>query len=201
MWTWKENGNWGMFESRIDPATPNGPLKQIRVQINSRIYARAVAGSILKHSFDQFSGSFHLRAAAGMHWVKPTQVYIPPHLINLQPSVSGMAKLLDVKSQPDGSRVVEVMPWITGGIYEVKIGAALSDPVLPEYRGISIGTLAKVASAAWPLRDPDAESSNDRNGLQDALAYAENSNDRNGLQDALALAAYEIYDVKLQVVV
>lgn len=152
MWTWKENGNWGMFDSRTDPAAQNGPLTEVRVQIQSRIYAQSVAGGILKHTFDRFSGSFHLRANAGANWHHATEVYIPPHLHEGQPSVSGMATLKDIKTQPDGSRIVEVMPWITGGIYEVSVGVSVhSNTSAGTYKGVSTSTMRDVAKAVWPL--------------------------------------------------
>merc|ERR1712217_913089 len=95
--------------------------------MGSRIYARAVVGGILSHNFDRFTGFFLLKANATMvggAWAKPTEVYIPPHLDHLQPAVAGSAQLKSVRTQPDGSRVVEVMPAATGDIYEVRVGDA-----------------------------------------------------------------------------
>ena len=103
MWTWKENGNWGLFQSHTKPSEPNGPIRPVRLRINSRIYARAVAGGILEHTFDRHTGSFHLKAAAELGWTQPTEVYIPPHLKEGQPVVSGMAKLKQVAFLPHPS--------------------------------------------------------------------------------------------------
>merc|ERR1712217_203168 len=138
-----------MFTHSNDTTVQNGPLNPVRVQINSRIYARAVVGGILSHNFDRFSGSFLLKASAnlvGGVWSKPTEIYIPPHLAHLQPDVTGAAQLKAVRTQPDGSRVVEVTPAVTGDNYEVRVGAVRleEESDFPEYRGVSEDTMSKV---------------------------------------------------------
>jgi len=158
MWTWKERGNWGMFESPELDTDPNGPLKQVRVQINSRIYARAVAGQILKHEFDHRTGSFQLTALRAGKETKPTEIYIPAHLNSTQPAVSGAATLESVQMQPDGSSVVVVQPLT--GLYHVTVGISTINEVVdvPEYRGISIGALSRVAQMIWPSFNSSYES-------------------------------------------
>lgn len=174
VWSWKENGNWGMYDVRLSPDAPNGPLKQVRQQINSRIYARAVNGAIVEHTFDQFTGSFHLKAT---NWepantVKPTEVYIPSHLKALQASVSGAATLEVVTTQPDGSRIVEVVPSTAGGAYEVSVGGSAptygADTLA--YKGISAEAMAEVARAMWPLHPSAGLASTKDDALQNALA-------------------------------
>lgn len=160
LWDWKENGGWGMFEQRTDPAAQSGPLYPVRVQINSRIYARAVIGSILQHDFDRFTGAFHLKANSSNQLIQAaanssTEIYIPPHLHSLPPIVMGEAKLKDVIKQPDGSRIVQVAPAISGGVYRVIVGSMefAEEPDFPTYQGVSQETMERVGESLWPLNN------------------------------------------------
>jgi endoglycosylceramidase len=151
MWTWKEHRSWGMFEPAADPKDPNGPLYDVRVKINSRVYARAVAGTILEHHFDHLSGSFRVRVSAGPGWRQSTEIYIPAHVAG-EPKVSGAAALRGVSTQPDGSRIVEVHPWVTGGIYTLQLGDPSAPAAShPNYTAVSSQTLERLGQAIYPI--------------------------------------------------
>eukprot|EP00927_Polykrikos_kofoidii_P034540 TRINITY_DN29292_c0_g1_i1.p1 TRINITY_DN29292_c0_g1~~TRINITY_DN29292_c0_g1_i1.p1 ORF type:complete len:628 (-),score=60.22 TRINITY_DN29292_c0_g1_i1:61-1665(-) len=152
VWTWKEFGGWGLFNAPGNRSQPNGPLIDIRRLINSRVYAPAVDGGILEHRFDHLSASFRLTADAGPGWTVPTEIYIPPH-IDGEVSVKGTAELSEAKTQPDRSRLVQVKPWLTGGVYRVEVGRSLEEqPEGPSYRGVTNETMHQLAEAMFPVR-------------------------------------------------
>merc|ERR1711865_5316 len=190
MWTWKENGNWGLFDDSADPTAPNGPLNIGRAQINSRCYARAVAGTILEHSYDYHSGAFRLKVVAGIGWTTPTEVYIPPHVNHSSPSVSGMATLEKVVVQPDGSRILVAKPWITGGIYHVSLGTLplASAAKSPAYKGVSLATMKEIGAQIWPLHDASSN-------------MAEFSRSQFMLQQTLTKVAAEMYPEKQEPII
>lgn len=132
VWTWKENGGWGLFEPKADKYSPNGPLMRNRQKINMRVYARAVAGSIVQHHFKYETGSFQLlvdccSANGDTPYVKdsPTEIYVPEHIITraskMHVKVDGVAALAEVKAQPDNSKIVRVMPTEPQGLYAVQL--------------------------------------------------------------------------------
>jgi endoglycosylceramidase len=146
VWIWKENCNdvspansWGVYDgvssaactSGTPQAVPqNGALRPGRVALLSRVWPRAVEGTLLAESYDPVAQSFTMSATSSRH-VRPgdaareTLVYIPAAVGGVV-TADGASVLDSVVLNADGSRVALVAP--SGGAYTVAVAAASPAP-------------------------------------------------------------------------
>jgi endoglycosylceramidase len=73
-WLWEEisSGHWGLF----DGESADGGERVERTRALSRVYARAVPGTVLDHVFDDASRTLRLRYRAGSR--APLELFVPP---------------------------------------------------------------------------------------------------------------------------
>jgi hypothetical protein len=122
-WTWKENGDWGLYEQanqNLSPMPFSGCLRVERERLFARVYPRASADPGLTYHYDPDTGAFalHAHSRAGD---PPTVVYVPPEVTG-EISSAGAAATPSVATAPDGSRLVTVAP--SGGAFSVAIAPA-----------------------------------------------------------------------------
>jgi hypothetical protein len=122
-WTWKENGDWGIYQQanqNLSPMPSAGCLREERERILARVYPRASADHTLTYHYDTDTGAFTLQAhsRAGD---PSTVVYVPPEVTG-QISSAGAAGNPSITTAPDGSRLASVTP--SGGVFSVAIAPA-----------------------------------------------------------------------------
>lgn len=127
-WTWKENGgawSWGMFNApaSTSPEASSGCLRSARERLLARGYPRASADPNLTYRYDSATGAFTLRAT-GQEGDPPTQVYFPPQVTAFV-SATGAIKSSLLTTNPDGSRLLDVIP--SGGAFSVSVAAGALD--------------------------------------------------------------------------
>jgi endoglycosylceramidase len=121
-WSWKENGDWGIFESAKGDAVPmasSGCLRVSRERLLARVYPRASSDPKLSYHYDSATGAFTL-SAFGRPGDAPTVVSIPSE-VKGSLAVSGAEPPVSEMS-PDGSRVVAVRP--SGGPFSITVAPA-----------------------------------------------------------------------------
>jgi hypothetical protein len=127
-WTWKENGgpwSWGMYEAPAPSSTEtsSGCLRSGRERLLARVYPRVSADPNLSYHYDSATGAFNLKAM-GKAGDPPTRVYFPPQVTAFV-SAAGAIKSSLLTTNPDGSRLLDVMP--SGGPFSVSVAAAPLD--------------------------------------------------------------------------
>lgn len=127
-WTWKENGgpwSWGIYEAPAPSSTEtsSGCLRSGRERLLARAYPRASADPNLGYHYDSATGAFNLKAM-GKAGDPPTQVYFPPQVTAFV-SAAGAIKSSLLTTNPDGSRLLDVIP--SGGAFSVSVAAAPLD--------------------------------------------------------------------------
>jgi endoglycosylceramidase len=123
-WTWKENGgpwSWGMYNAppSSSPQAWSGCLRSGRERLLARVYPRASADPNLNYRYDAATGAFNL-TASGKAGDAATQVYFPPEVTGFV-STGGAVKSSLLSTNPDGSRLLDVMP--SGGAFSVSVAA------------------------------------------------------------------------------
>jgi hypothetical protein len=73
-WLWEEisSGRWGLY----DGESAQGGERVERTRALSRVYARAVPGTVLEHTFDDAANTLRLRYRAGSR--APLELFVPP---------------------------------------------------------------------------------------------------------------------------
>jgi hypothetical protein len=127
-WTWKENGgpwSWGIYEAPgpSSTETSSGCLRSGRERLLARVYPRSSADPNLSYHYDSATGAFNLKAM-GKEGDPPTQVYVPPQVTAFV-SAAGAIKSSLLTTNPDGSRLLDVIP--SGGTFSVSVAAAPLD--------------------------------------------------------------------------
>lgn len=127
-WTWKENGgqgSWGVFDAppTSAPEASSGCLRSARERMLARVYPRASADPNVGYHYDSGTGAFSLKAA-GAAGDPPTQVYFPPQVTAFV-SAGGAIKSSVLTTNPDGSRLLDVIP--SGGAFWVAVAAGWLD--------------------------------------------------------------------------
>ena len=127
-WTWKENGgawSWGMFSppGSSSPDASSGCLRSARERLLARVYPRASADPKVSYHYESTTGAFTL-TATGKDGDPPTQVYIPPQVTSFV-SASGAIRSSTLSTNPDGSRLLDVIP--SGGAFSVAVAAGRLD--------------------------------------------------------------------------
>jgi hypothetical protein len=121
-WSWKENGDWGIYEPAkgdVVPMPSSGCLRVSRESLLARVYPRASSDPKLSYHYDSATGAFTLHAN-GRPGDAPTVVSIPPE-VKGSIAVSGTdAPATEIG--PDGSRLVSVTP--SGGAFSITVAAA-----------------------------------------------------------------------------
>jgi endoglycosylceramidase len=121
-WSWKENGDWGMYEAArgdVSPMPSSGCLRVSRERLLARVYPRASSDPKLSYRYDPATGAFTLRAV-GRRGDAPTVVSIPPEVRGAV-AVSGVDGS-ETQTSLDGSRLVTVAP--SGGPFLITVAAA-----------------------------------------------------------------------------
>jgi endoglycosylceramidase len=122
-WAWKENGDWGLYEQanpNLSPMPSSGCLRVARERLFARVYPRASADRSLTYHYDTDTGAFTLQGH-GHAADPPTLVYVPPEVTG-QISSAGAAATPSIAVNPDGSRLVTVVP--SGGAFSVAVAPA-----------------------------------------------------------------------------
>ncbi|NNN22088.1 MAG: cellulase family glycosylhydrolase [Acidimicrobiales bacterium] len=143
--------------------SPNDILISSRATYLERIYPRYIDGTLSAYGYDPTTKSFALVVTASKkitpgNYGDDTEIYIPS-TVGASASVSGSAKLDGSVSEPDGSRLIYVVP--TGGSYIVTVGSNASELSAVE---------AEANSPLTPISEVQA-----RGLLQSALNTALNS--------------------------
>ena len=118
-WVWEETsqGHWGLFEGESDE--PGGE-RVARTTALSRVYARAVPGTVLEHTFDATANTLELRYLARRN--APVELFVPAR--RYPAGVTVRCQGVPVAGTPDattgvisfrcgrgpGERLVEVAP-------------------------------------------------------------------------------------------
>jgi endoglycosylceramidase len=121
-WSWKENGDWGIYEAAkgdVVPMASAGCLRVSRERLLARVYPRASSDPKLTYHYDPASGGFTL-SGRGRRGDAATVVSIPPEVQGAV-AISGADRVL-TETSPDGSRLVTVAP--AGGPFSVTVAPA-----------------------------------------------------------------------------
>jgi hypothetical protein len=121
-WSWKENGDWGIYEPAkgdVVPMASSGCLRVSRERLLARVYPRASSDPKLTYHYDSGTGSFRL-SAFGRGGDAATIVSIPPEVKGAV-AVSG-ADAPVTQTSPDGGRLLTVTP--SGGPFSIIVAAA-----------------------------------------------------------------------------
>jgi endoglycosylceramidase len=127
-WTWKENGgpwSWGVYNAPASssPEASSGCLRSGRERLLARVYPRASADPNLSYRYEAATGAFNLMAS-GKGGDPTTQVYVPPQVTGIV-SAGGAIKSSLLTTNPDGSRLLDVMP--SAGAFSVSVAAGRLD--------------------------------------------------------------------------
>jgi endoglycosylceramidase len=134
VWVWKENANdvspgssWGVYDGATSDTQQNGALRPQRVALLSRVWPRAVEGTLVSESYDPATQSFAMSATATRRVRRgdadrETVIYIP-HTVSGAASVGGAAVLDTIVLNADGSRLAMIAPTHAGA-YSVAVGSA-----------------------------------------------------------------------------
>eukprot|EP01047_Picozoa_sp_COSAG01_P009164 COSAG01_NODE_372_length_17995_cov_16.957812_22_plen_230_part_00 len=144
-WDWKQSlqagCSWSLYKCASGAAAatdPNGLVDGVKLAVVSRVIPWAVVGQISAFSYNSSTQVFamqattftdntktNLKAAAATVTAK-TLIYVPAHVrwSASEVVVRGAAKLSQVASQPDGSRIIEVAvaTATTRAVYTVQLG-------------------------------------------------------------------------------
>ena len=121
-WSWKENGDWGIYEPAkgdVSPMPSSGCLRVSRERLLARVYPRASSDPKLSYHYDSATGGFTL-TAYGRPGDAPTVVSIPPEVKGAVAVSGAEAPVSEIG--PDGSRIVTVTP--SGGPFSITVTAS-----------------------------------------------------------------------------
>lgn len=121
-WSWKENGDWGIYEPAkgdVSPMPSSGCLRVSRERLLARVYPRASTDPNLSYHYDSATGGFTL-TAYGRPGDAATVVSIPPEVKGAVAVSGAEAPVSEIG--PDGSRIVTVTP--SGGPFSITVAAS-----------------------------------------------------------------------------